>query len=140
MATFTNYTFTNVNVIFGTIELEAFGEGDDVVRIESDVEQFRKLVGAKGDVTRSQTNDNSCTVTIKLLQTSVSNKELNAVYLLDRETGAASAPMIINDVETGETYTINNSWIERPPVIIRGQSVNNMEWVFRGDFYTPVYT
>lgn len=137
---FTNYTFTNVNVIFGIIELEGFAEGDDVVRIEPRTDAFNLIIGAKGDGARSQTNDYSCTVTIKLLQTSVSNAELNAVYLLDRATGAAAAPMIINDVEIGETYTINNAWININPTILRGQNINPMEWVFQGDILTPAYT
>lgn len=137
MPTFNNYTFSNVNVIFGILELEGYADGDDVVDVDFDVEQFTKLVGAKGDVARSQTNDNSCTVTVKLLQTSLSNKELTVLYNLDRETGAAAAPLIINDKETGETYVVNNAWIQKFPKVTRGQGINSMEWVFQGDFMTP---
>lgn len=137
MGQFENYTFKNVNVIFGILELEGFGDGDDTVIVEADADQFVKLVGAKGDIARSQTNDNSCTITIKLLQTSLSNKELNALYLVDKATGAGSLPMVINDKETNETYVINNAWITKVPRIVRGQGVNNMEWVFQGDELIP---
>ncbi|MCP3685809.1 MAG: DUF3277 family protein [bacterium] len=133
MGKFANYTFSNVNVIFGILELEGYGDGNDVVIIDSDADQFKKLVGAKGDIARSQTNDNSCTITIKLLQTSDSNAALNALYLVDKATGAGSLPMIINDKETDETYIISNAWIMKPPRIVRGQEVNNMEWIFQGD-------
>ena len=134
MPEFKNYTFKNVNVIFGILELQGYADGDDVVKIVPDADQFAKLVGAKGDVARSQTNDNSCTITIKLLQTSPSNKLLMAAFNLDKATGAASAPMLINDKESGETYIINNAWIMRHPDINRGQGIGPMEWVFQGDF------
>ena len=138
MPDFKNFSFKNVNVIYGILELEGFAEGDDVVTIETSVDQFSKLVGAKGDVARSQTADNSCTVTVKLLQTSKSNKLLNALFITDKETGAAVAPMVINDKETDETYAINNAWIMKQPTIIRGQNANITEWVFEGDFLTAI--
>lgn len=140
MAAFNNYSFKNVNVIYGIYELEGFNDGDDVVSIIQNVEQFTTHVGAKGDVTRAQSADNSCTITIKFQQTSKSNAVLNGIYVADRETGASYYPMTIQDKETGETYVINNVWIQKFPDIIRGQGVNSMDWVFQGDFFTPVIT
>lgn len=138
MPDFKNFSFKNVSVIWGIIELEGFAEGDDVVTIESDADQFTKKVGAKGDVTRTQTADNSCTITIKLLQTSRSNALLNAQFTLDKETGSNPAPMFINDKESGEAYAINNAWVQKFPTVTRGQGDNTMDWVFQGDFLTPV--
>lgn len=137
MPEFKTFSFSNVNVIFGILELQGFADGDDVVNIEVETDQFNDLAGAKGDVVRSQTNDNRCTVTVKLLQNSGSNKELTTVYNTDRETGVGVAPMVIEDKETGETYVINNAWIQKFPTVIRGQNINAMEWIFRGDFLTP---
>ena len=136
MPEFKTYSFSNVNVIFGIIELQGFAEGDDAVVIELEADQFLDMAGAKGDVVRSQSNDNRCTVTAKLLQTSVSNKELTVIYNADRELGAGVSPMVIEDKETGETFVINNAWIQKYPIITRGQGVNSMDWVFRGDFLT----
>lgn len=137
MPEFKTYSFSNVNAIFGIIELQGFAEGDDVVVIEVETDQFLDMAGAKGDVVRSQSNDNRCTVACKLLQTSVSNKELTAIYNADRELGTGVSPMVIEDKETGETFVINNAWIQKYPIITRGQGVNSMDWIFRGDFLTP---
>lgn len=137
MPEFKNYSFTNANVIFGILELQGFAEGDDVVVIEVETDQFLDMAGAKGDVVRSQSNDNRCTVRVKLLQNSGSNKELTVIYNADRELGTGVQPMIIEDKEVGETYVINNAWIQKYPIISRGQGVNSMEWIFRGDFLTP---
>lgn len=138
MPDFKNFSFANVNVIFGILELQGFADGDDVVDIEMETDQYADLAGAKGDVVRSQTNDNRCTAVIKLLQTSVSNKELTAIYNADRDAGTGVAPLTIEDKELGETYVINNAWISKFPKMTRGQNVNTMEWTFRGDYMIPV--
>ena len=140
MAEFKTFSFSNVNVIFGILELKGFGDGDDVVNIELEDNQFNDLAGAKGDVVRSQSNDNRCTVTVKLLQNAVTNKELTTVYNADRLSGTGVRPMTIEDKETGEIYTINNAWINKYPNVVRGQNVNVMEWTFRGDFLSPLIT
>jgi hypothetical protein len=137
MPEFDNMSFKNVNVIFGILEIKGFYEGDDVVDIEFDADQFNDVAGAKGDVVRAQTNDNRATVTVKLLQTSESNKDLTTVYNADRELGTGVAPLIIQDKETGETYVGNNAWIRKYAKVTRGQGVNSMDWVFRCDFLTP---
>ncbi len=138
MPEFQNYSFTNANVIFGIEELTGYAEGDDVVLVEVETDQFTDLAGAKGDVVRTQTNDNRCTITVKLLQTSASNRALMLLYNTDRETGVGVQPMVIQDKELGETYVVNNSWITKIPTITRGQNPNTMDWIFRGDFLTGV--
>lgn len=137
MPEFKTFSFSNVNVIFGILQLEGFADGDDVVTIELETDQFNDLAGAKGDVVRSQSNDNRCTVTVKLLQTTGSNAELTSLYNTDRLSGAGVVPMIIEDKETNETFLINNTWIQKFPTVTRGQNVNSMDWVFRGDYFNP---
>jgi len=138
MGEFKTFSFQNVNVIFGILELGGFADGDDAVVIDTETDQFNDLAGAKGDVVRSQSNDNRCTITVKLLQNAESNTELSAIYNVDRFSGAGVVPMIIEDKETGETYIINNAWIQKFPTVTRGQNVNSMDWVFRGDVFSPV--
>jgi len=140
MALFKTFSFQNANAIFGIIEIQGWAEGDDVLTIEMEEDQFSDVAGAKGDVARSQTSDNRCTITIKLLQTSITNAELTAAYTLDKTTGSGVAPMIIEDKEAGETFVVNNAWINKYPKVVRGPKANAMEWVFRGDEMTPIIT
>lgn len=135
---FGNYSFTNVNVIFGILEISGFAEGDDVVNISFETEQFKDVAGAKGDVARVQTNDNRATIKVKLLQTSSSYKILMDLFNLDRETGANVLPLTVINKETGETFVGNNTWINKAPDIIRGQNANAVEFTFRTDFGTMV--
>lgn len=135
---FGNYSFTNVNVIFGILEISGFAEGDDVVNISFETEQFKDVAGAKGDVARVQTNDNRATIKVKLLQTSSSYKILMDLFNLDRETGANVLPLTVINKETGETFVGNNTWINKAPDIVRGQNANAVEFTFRTDFGTMV--
>ena len=135
---FGNYSFKNVNAIFGILEIQGFAEGDDVVNIDFNADQFTMIVGAKGDATRTQTNDNSALITIKLLQTSQSYKDLMNLFNLDRETGANVLPLTVINKETGETFVGNNAWIVKAPTITRGQNANAVEFIFATDFGTMV--
>ncbi len=136
MAGFKTYSFSNGNAIFGITEIQGFAEGADCINIEVETDQFLDMAGAKGDVVRTQTNDNRCTITLKLLQVSESNKDLNNIYIADKETGLGVFPFIYQDKELKETYLVNNAWITKAPVITRGQTPNPMVWVLRGDFLT----
>ncbi len=131
-----NYSFKNVNAVYGISEIQGFAEGDDVVNIDFNTDQFTMVVGAKGDATRTQTNDNSALIVIKVLQTSPSYKELLTQYNLDRETGANVLPLVVVNKDTGELFVGNNAWIVKPPQLIRGQNANAVEFTFATDFGT----
>ena len=133
---FGNYSFKNVNVVYGISEVQGFAEGDDVVNIDFNADQFTLIVGAKGDATRTQTSDNSALIVIKVLQTSPSYKELLTQYNLDRETGANVLPLVVVNKDTGELFVGNNAWIVKPPQMIRGQNANAVEFTFATDFGT----
>lgn len=131
------YSFKNVNVIFGVVELTGFADGDDVISIVSASDGIGKIVGAKGEVTRSILNDESVAITIKLLQTSSSVPILQNLYLADKATGAGALPMLITDLETGESFRVKNAWIKKQPEIVRGQNQNPYSIEFDGDILIP---
>ncbi len=136
---FRNYSFKNIDFIFGIVEVVEFDEGDDVIKIDPISDQFNSFVGAKGDVVRTQTVDNRALVTLRTLQTSNSNKKLMAIYNADREVGTGVFPLIVNDKEGGESHVGNNVWIKKQTPITRGSGKNAMEWLFEVDFLTSVF-
>lgn len=137
-ADFKTYSFKNVNFIFGVIEAEGYAEGDDVATVIMNADQWNDLSGAKGDVVRTQTNDNRGTFTIKLLQTSKTNALFMALYNADRELQTGVLPAVLQDKELDETFFANNAWILKAPDIVRGQNPATMLWTFRADFITHV--
>lgn len=130
---FGSYSFKNANAIFGIEEITGWADGDDCLIIEPAQDLFTKTVGAKGDVIRTQSNDKSVQITLKLLQTSETNAVLNGIKLLDDELGTGVLPFIYTDTSTGESYIVKNAWIAQMPSVTRGRGQNNMEWVLHGD-------
>lgn len=130
---FGSYSFKNASAIFGVEEITGWADGDDCLIVEPAQDNWSKVVGAKGDVIRSQSNDKSVTITLKLLQTSESNAILNGIKLLDDELGTGVLPFIYSDTSTGESYLVKNAWIATTPSVTRGRNQNNMEWVLHGD-------
>jgi hypothetical protein len=70
---------------------------------------------------------------MKLLQTSSSNDILTTIFRADKESGTGVLPFLLQDKETGDKFTVPNSWINKQPTVVRGQGVNTMEWTLRGD-------
>lgn len=133
-----NYSFKSENISFGAIILDGFADGDDVVSITQNNDAFTMHVGAKGDTTRTQSSDDSVTVTIKLLQTSESAKELIATHIADKETGGGVFPLVAVNSSTGEVHTINNAFIAKMPDVMRGKGQNAYEFTFVGSRHIPV--
>lgn len=130
---FGSYSFKDVNAIFGINEITGWADGDDCLIVEPAQDRYTKVVGAKGDVIRSASNDYSVTITIKLLQDSESVAVLNNIRILDEETGTGVLPFIYTNSNTGESYIIQNAWIAQMPTVTRGRNQNNMEFVLHGD-------
>ena len=136
---FNNYSFKNVNGIWGTIEFEELADGDDIIVVTPTGPQWNKTIGGKGDVVRSQTSDNSCTVEVKFLNTSKTLKLLYAQYIIDRETQVGVFPLWITNKETGKKQIINNAWLQGEPPSSEGQSVPIITVTFDGDFLTTTH-
>ena len=132
------YSFSNVAVVFGILQLSGFDEGDDVVTIEAEADEFTDSAGANGDVIRYQTNDHRCTITIKLQSTSTSNRDLVLIANADRQLRKGALSMLIQDKELGETWTIDEAWIKKIPKMSKGQKSGSYDWVFRGSNFTLI--
>ena len=139
MAEFGSWSFKDASAIVGIEEVAGWSDADDALVIEPAIARFTKIVGAKGDVTRSQSNDNSVKITLKLLQTSSTNAVLQALETVDRETGVGVFPFIYN-TPSGESYFISNAWIAEQPTYTRGRNQNDMTWILEGDIGVPLLT
>ena len=135
---FDTYSFKNVNAIWGIIEFEEMADGDDIIVVTPTGPQWNKTVGGKGDVVRSQTSDNSCTIEVKFLNTSKTLKQLYAQYLIDRETQVGVFPLWITNKNTGKKQIINNAWLMGEPPSSEGQNVPIITVTFEGDFLTTI--
>lgn len=106
---------------------------DEFVRVEREGPAFDDVVGTDGEVTRSKTNDNRATVTIKLMQSSPTNDLFSALHNLDKNTpgGAGVGPFILKDLQGTTLIMAEKSWIRKEPDGSWGRTATEREWIIR---------
>ncbi len=121
-----------VEIIFAGIPIEGFADGT-FITVTRDNPSFNSLVGSDGEGARALTNDKSGTVTLTLLQTSVTNAALSAVINLDENTGDGVAPLLIKDNSGTTLSSAETAWLEKPADVEYGREIANREWTIKTD-------
>ena len=118
-----------VVITFGSIPISGYAEGT-FVSVNRSGDAFAKRKGAGGDVERINKNQGDFEVTVTLLQTTPTNKELSAVLAADQVTNAGVFPLTIKDL-LGETlFFAPQAWIRKDPEWEDGDDTNSRAWVF----------
>ncbi len=117
------YNFKDVSVSYGGVLIDGFADGDSVV-IDYNREMSTEAVGADGEGAVSKLNDDSGTITLRLLQTSKSNDFLNGHAL-----AKTNAPLFIRDNNGASLYVAENAWIKSRPSSVFGTEVSEREWI-----------
>ena len=116
-------------ITFGSIPISGYAEGT-FVSVNRSGDAFAKRKGAGGDVERINKNQGDFEVTVTLLQTTPTNKELSAVLAADQVTNAGVFPLTIKDL-LGETlFFAPQSWIRKDPEWEDGDDLNSRAWTF----------
>ena len=126
------YNSGEVSIIFAGIPFEGFADGT-FVTIARNNPSFNDLVGSDGEGARAASNDKSGTVTVTLMQTSLTNDELSAIALLDELTGDGVAPLLVKDNSGRTVASAETAWLEKPADAEFGREISNREWVFKTD-------
>ena len=118
-----------VVITFGAIPISGYAEGT-FVSVNRSGDAFAKRKGAGGDVERINKNQGDFEVTVTLLQTTPTNKELSAVLAADQVTNAGVFPLTIKDL-LGETlFFAPQAWIRKDPEWEDGDDLNSRAWTF----------
>lgn len=118
-----------VVITFGSIPISGYAEGT-FVSVNRSGDAFAKRKGAGGDVERINKNQGDFEVTVTLLQTTPTNKELSAVLAADQVTNAGVFPLTIKDL-LGETlFFAPQAWIRKDPEWEDGDDLNSRAWIF----------
>jgi hypothetical protein len=119
-----------VIITFGGVPITGFADGTYVEVTPNDADGFKKVVGADGEVMRSQSNDNTHTVTITLLQSSQSNQHLSGIRNTDKLTGKAVQALSIRDLNGGTLMFWAQAWIKGDPTWGYGKENTDRQWTF----------
>ena len=91
-------------------------------------ETWTKKVGADGEVTRSQSNDNTHTVQLTLQQSSASNDYLSTCMNADKLTGMGMLPLSITDLNGTTLHFWPQVWVQTDPSYGFAKEVTDRQW------------
>lgn len=133
------YDFNQVSCIVGGNAVTGFAEGDGVIKIEYDKEEFTTIIGANGEATRSKSNNKSAKVMLKLLKTSLANDILNGFYQADRLSNGGVFPFMLKDNNGTELHSAEQMWVEKVPASGHGENPDATEWTLRTHYLVSNY-
>jgi len=121
------YDAKKVIVALGGVPIGGYADGS-FVKVTANSERWTRKVGADGEVNRSRSNDNTSTVDLTLLQTSLSNAYLTTVEKADALTGLGMLPLLITDTNTGKSRFWPQAWIVKTPDDERAKETTDIAW------------
>lgn len=126
------YDADQITILIGAILVDSGFADGEFCRVEQDEDDFKKVVGTDGSVTRSKTNNRTARITIILNQTSESNQAFTALRTLDISTpnGAGIVPVLIKDRQGNTVFEAEHGWIAKAPDVSFDRVSTNREWVF----------
>src|SRR3990172_3302697 len=108
-----SYDPAQVTVVFAGIPIEGFADGT-FLTAERANPMFNTMVGSDGEGARAKSNDTSGSVTLTLMQTSLSNDALSALAALDETSGDGVGPLLIKDGLGRTLIQAESAWLEKP--------------------------
>jgi hypothetical protein len=121
------YDPKKVILTLGGVPINGYADGT-FVQIDPNGDSFTKKVGADGEVVREKSNDNTHTVQITLLQTSMSNAYLRTVANTDKLTGLGMLPLSFTDLNTMESKFWPQAWVSIEPATGRAKETTDVQW------------
>jgi hypothetical protein len=123
------YDAARVAVLVNGVPIKGSGEST-FVSVAQNEDDWTTTVGAKGEVSRSRTNDSSAEVTITLMQTDVAAREyLDGLAKVDKASGLGTFTLSIKDLSNGEAAIARNCWIQSQPDMSFEGEVGEREYI-----------
>lgn len=122
------YIPDSVNMTLGTTAIEGVMDGT-FITIEANAPDWKKKVGAQGNVGRIGIADESYRVTVTLMGSSPTNKALSAIRKIDKATGAGQLPFLMEDKSGEDAFFATNAWIEGMPSMSKADDITPVVWI-----------
>jgi hypothetical protein len=125
------YDAAQMTLVFMGILIDSgFAEGE-FLTIEQTAPTYEVVIGTDGEVSRSRTNNQHATITVKLAATSDGNTFFGALLNVGMlaANGSDIGPMLVRDRVSGTcTYTASKCWIAAPPAVSYDNKVTMRDW------------
>lgn len=128
------YDPAQVGIVVGGSLITGFAP-DTFIGIDQNNDSFTLQMGADGDAARSKSNDRSATITLSLLQTSLSNDVLSALHNLDinSPSGDGIGAFQVRDNSGNLLVRAAKCWVRKPPTVEMGREAGVREWTLETD-------
>jgi hypothetical protein len=126
------YDPAKVELVVAGVPISGFASGTFISMARA-ADAWSKVVGASGEVIRSKSNDRSGTLTLTLLQSSLSNDALSELASLDELSNDGVGPLMIKDLSGRLLLQAESCWVQKVADVNRGSEQENMEWMIAYD-------
>lgn len=124
------YDPASVIVTWGSLTISGFAP-ETFCNVERAEDAVTTTVGADGFGCHTINRNRSGTVTVTLMQSSLTNSALSRLANLDEQTGDVSYPLVVKDIRSDATLCVAHaSKIKKMPASAFGKELGTREWMF----------
>lgn len=98
------------------------------VSIDRNNQAWTVVSGAGGEHARSKSSDRSGTITLTLMQTSISNDYLSQMMTDDETSNSGKRTLNIIDANGDTVVICSEIWVQQAPTIEYGKDLGDREW------------
>lgn len=139
MPTSSAYSMVNVSATIDGRQVLGMWDGDDAIVVTPGAEIGSMLIGADGSSLFSQSADRSAQISVKLMHTSPSHRQLMQKLKRQQQLGAQNAafPFSFIDTASGEGGSADKCFIMAAPADSKGKNATVREWVLVTGEWNP---
>lgn len=139
MPTNSAYSMVNVSATLDGRQILGLWDGDDAIVATPGADIGSMLIGADGSSIFSQSSDRSARISIKLMHTSPTHRQMMQKLKRQQQLGATGSafPFSFMDSASGEGGSADKCYIMTAPVDGKGKNATVREWVLVTGEWNP---
>lgn len=122
------YDPKSVSLIIGGHIVSGYDDGT-FVEVARNNDTFALVSGADGETTRAKSNDKSGTISITLLQTSLSNDVLSGFAQADELSNGGTFTVLLKDNNGNTLCSSAIAWVQKVADSAFGKEQNSRTWI-----------
>lgn len=126
------YNPADVLIVFAGIPVEGIADGT-FITVARDNPAWNKSIGSDGEGVRAKSNDRGGTITLTLMQSSVTNDALSALANVDEASGNGVGPFLMVDRSGRTICGAETAWIQKQADAEFAREASTREWIFETD-------
>lgn len=135
MAKTASYSALNVSASIDGVQIIGLFDGDNAIQVERNADVGTGLVGIQGDAIFSQSADNSAMVTLRLMHTSATHRQLLQKLEAQKSGVLRPFPFTFTDTDSNEGGTGDEFFVQKSPSVTKGSNATVREWqLWTGDW------